>query len=55
MDAKAFFMLVREMRTAQKDYFRLRSHDALAKSKALERKVDAEISRVENILELDSK
>lgn len=26
MNAKSFFMLVREMRQAQKDYFRLRSH-----------------------------
>ena len=49
MDAKSFFMLVREMRTAQKDYFRLRSHDALTNSMALERKVDTEIHRVENL------
>lgn len=54
MDAKSFFMLVREMRTAQKDYFRLRSHEALTKSMALERKVDTEIHRVENIIGLDS-
>lgn len=31
MDAKSFFMLVREMRTVQKEYFRLRSHEALTK------------------------
>ena len=55
MDAKSFFMLVREMRTAQKEYFRLRSHEALTKSMELERKVDTEIHRVEDILGLDSK
>lgn len=43
MDAKSFFMLVREMRTVQKEYFRLRSHEALTKSMELERKVDTEI------------
>jgi hypothetical protein len=54
MDAKSFFMLVREMRTMQKEYFRLRSHEALTKSMELERKVDTEIHRVEDILGLDS-
>ncbi|WP_297248483.1 hypothetical protein [uncultured Prevotella sp.] len=54
MNAKSFFMLVREMRQAQKDYFRLRSHEALTKSMALERKVDTEIHRVEDIKGLDS-
>lgn len=54
MDAKSFFMLVREMRTAQKEYFRFRSHEALTKSMELERKVDTEIHRVEDILGLDS-
>lgn len=32
MDAKSFFMLVREMRTVQKEYFRLHSHEALTKN-----------------------
>lgn len=54
MDANSFFMLVREMRTVQKEYFSLRSHEALAKSMELERKVDTEIHRVEDILGLDS-
>ena len=54
MDAKSFFMLVREMRTVKKEYFRLRSHEALTKSVELERKVDTEIHRVEDILGLDS-
>lgn len=54
MDAKSFFMLVREMRTVRKEYFRLRSHEALTKSVELERKVDTEIHRVEDILGLDS-
>lgn len=53
MDAKSFFMLVREMRKAQKDYFKFRTHDALVASMQSERKVDAEIQRVENILGMD--
>lgn len=45
MDYKAFKALVREMRTAQKEYFRDRSHDALQRSKALEKRVDDELAQ----------
>ena len=50
MTAKAFFDLVREMREAHRSYFLTRSRDLLEKSKALEREVDREISRVDTIL-----
>lgn len=45
MDYEAFKALVREMRTAQKEYFRDRSHDALQRSKALEKRVDDELAQ----------
>lgn len=54
MDAKTFFMLVRRMRTAQKEYFRARTHESLVSSMDLEREVDTEIHRVEDILGMDS-
>lgn len=50
MNAKDFFGLVKEMRLQQKEYFKTRSSDVLKKSKALEKRVDDEISRVERIL-----
>ena len=50
MNAKEFFGLVKEMRQQQKEYFKTRSSDVLKKSKALEKRVDDEISRVERIL-----
>jgi hypothetical protein len=40
MKADDFYTLVAEMRTAQRDYFRTRSTEALSRSKELERKVD---------------
>lgn len=39
-----FRELVAKMRSAQRDYFRTRSRDALDQSKQLERAVDAAIS-----------
>lgn len=51
MTAKTFFNLVREMREAQRSYFRTRSKDLLEKSKLLESEVDREISRVDTILD----
>lgn len=36
-----FIVLVEKMRTAQKDYFTLRTRTALERAKALERRVDA--------------
>lgn len=50
MNAKEFFNLVSQMRTTQKDYFRTRSKYALDKSKDLEKRVDAEIERVKELL-----
>ena len=45
MDAKEFFYLVKDMREAQREYFRTRSKDVLTRSKDLERRVDYEIER----------
>ena len=50
MDAKSFFNLVAALRDKQKEYFRTRSQSALRESKALEKRVDDEISRVNQIL-----
>ena len=44
MDAKSFFKLVAALRDKQKEYFRTRSQSALRESKALEKRVDDEIS-----------
>ena len=38
------------MRAAQKDYFKTRSKSSIEQSKDLEKRVDAEIQRVNNIL-----
>lgn len=43
--AMQFFLLVAEMRKAQKDYFRARNHGALIRSRELERQVDGYIER----------
>lgn len=50
MDAKSFFNLVAALRDKQKEYFRTRSQSALRESKALEKRVDDEIDRVNQIL-----
>lgn len=42
---REFFELVREMRNAQKEYFKTRDKNVLLKSKELERKVDAYLSQ----------
>lgn len=41
----AFFNPVKEMRAAQKEYFRTRTHSTLVRSKDLERRVDNELAR----------
>ncbi len=41
----SFMSLVREMRAAQKEYFRTRSRESLQQSKALESRVDEEIRK----------
>lgn len=51
MNHKEFFDKVVAMRKAQKEYFKTRLPSALNKSKQLEAEIDAEIKRVENILE----
>lgn len=45
-----FIQLVREMRKAQKEYFKTRDKDVLAKSKQLEKRVDDEIKKEEEAL-----
>ena len=59
MNGRQFYDLVVEMRQAQKDYFAARKSGhpkeefsyLLGKSKSLEQRVDAEISRVNAILD----
>ena len=50
MDSKTFFQLVEQMRKAQRNYFASRSSFWLQQSKLLEKEVDAEIDRVNTIL-----
>lgn len=49
MNARQFFDKVVEMRRLQKEYFKSRSHLILEKSKAVEREIDQEIKRVQDI------
>ncbi|GFI01098.1 hypothetical protein IMSAGC004_03509 [Bacteroidaceae bacterium] len=49
MNARQFFDKVVEMRRLQKEYFKSRSHLTLEKSKAVEREIDQEIKRVQDI------
>lgn len=51
MDARQFFERVKIMRHFQKEYFKTRSRTALQQSKALEREIDAEIERVNRLLD----
>ena len=51
MSGKEFLILVKDMREAQKEYFRTRSRDALVRSKSLEKQVDEEIIRVAMLLQ----
>ena len=48
--AYKFFRLVERMRNKQKEYFRTKGQAALNESKQLEREVDAEIKRANDIL-----
>lgn len=50
MNNKEFFDLVSNMRAKQKEYFKYRSNTLLKESKALEKQVDDEISRVNDVL-----
>lgn len=55
MNAKQFFDRVTIMRKYQKEYFRTRSQAALKLSKALELEIDAEITRVNALIEKEQK
>lgn len=50
MKAVQFFKLVEELSKYQKEYFKTRSKEALQQSKALEKRVDDEILRVNEIM-----
>lgn len=51
MDARQFFTLVSRMRQAQKQYFKTRNNNDLRTSKQLEKEIDAEIKRINEILQ----
>lgn len=51
MDHEAFYKLVVALRNKQKEYFRTRTQSALRESKALEKRVDDEIKRVEDFIQ----
>lgn len=51
MNAREFFYLVAQMRTAQKEYFETREQNKLRAARKLEGEVDREIKRVRAIVE----
>lgn len=51
MNGRAFFDLVVQTRIAQKKYFKSRATADLIEARSLEAKVDAEIDRVQKILD----
>lgn len=51
MNAREFYEKVRKLRRWQKVYFSTRTKQALEESKSLERIIDAEIDRVQKIME----
>ena len=55
MNAKQFFDRVTIMRKYQKEYFRTRSQAALKLSKSIELEIDAEITRVNGLMEKEQK
>lgn len=50
MNAREFFFLVSEMRSAQKSYFKTRDQQVFRAARKLENEVDREIDRVRGIL-----
>lgn len=50
MNAKEFFYLVAEMRSAQKTYFETKDAKVFRAARALENEVDREIRRVRQII-----
>lgn len=55
MNAREFFYLVSEMRSAQREYFDTKSQRVLIAAKQLEKQVDLEIERVKTICEIQEK
>lgn len=55
MNAREFFYLVSQMRSAQCSYFKTRSQTDLRRARVLETNVDLEISRVKQILDAEEK
>lgn len=53
MNAKEFFYLVAEMRSAQKAYFKTRDSNVFRAARKLENEVDKEIERVRELLNAD--
>lgn len=51
MNAREFFYVVSQMRTAQRNYFKTKNQKYLIQSKILEGQVDDEIQRVKEIAE----
>ena len=51
MDSREFFDKVALMRQLQQEYFRTRSRSVLTNCKNIEREIDAEIKRVNAIME----
>ena len=51
MNARQFYEEVKKMRYLQKKYFLTRDHRALEASKKFEKRIDAEIERVEQLLD----
>ena len=49
MNAKEFYDTVKAMREAQRGYFKFRTKQFLDESKRLEKTIDSEIKRVEQI------
>lgn len=49
MEAKQFYETTKKMRSAQKMYFRTKNQFYLKESKELEKQIDNEILRVENM------
>lgn len=50
MTPREFYEKVKQMRAAQKEYFKTRDSGPLARSKMLEHEIDEEIKRVEALL-----
>ncbi len=53
MNAKDFFYLVAEMRSAQKAYFKTKDGNVFRAARKLENEVDKEIQRVRAIISAD--